>query len=288
MTHNIDKSYICYFPTLTVLIDDNKEFLDSIVLNLDVNQQSYKSFSNARSAINFIKSNYLSSQWFQTYINILEEEKTDCKLVEFNIHDLHQQMYNKYRFNIITTVIADYDMPEINGLDLFLELKQLNLHKVILTGAADERLAVNAFNNKLIDGFISKGSNLVYKELFKSIKLGQNNYFDRISKNILESYSNDITHSIRNNKDYIALFNSIIKDNHIVEYYMIEEDAKYLLIDRMGQLSIFFIYPEDQLQSFYQLAEEDNCDSELLLQLKDYKKMVCIDKLHSPLLTVTS
>ena len=60
--NNINQPHICYFPTLTIFIDDKQEFLDSITLKLDKKSQSYKFFANARQAIEYIKTNY--KNWY--------------------------------------------------------------------------------------------------------------------------------------------------------------------------------------------------------------------------------
>ena len=75
----------------------------------------------------FIKDNYHKSKWFLKYIQNIEEAEQDRKLVEFNLKDLYKQVYDQKRFDIITTVISDYDMPEITGLEMFSDLHDAQL-----------------------------------------------------------------------------------------------------------------------------------------------------------------
>ena len=67
-------------------------------IDLDTNKQSYRYFTNARQAIEFIIDNYNKSQWFLTYIKDIEEESQNCKLVGIDIGNLYRQIYNKNRF----------------------------------------------------------------------------------------------------------------------------------------------------------------------------------------------
>ena len=180
--------HACYFPTLTIFIDDKQEFLDSLLFRLRSPFHYYKFFSNPEEAVYYIKNNYQKANWFFNYIASLEEEKNNQKLIEINLSDLHKHVHNEERFDIITSVLIDYDMPEWTGLDVARELNGLNLRRILLTGAADEKLAVNAFNMNLIDGFIPKSSDNIYEEIEQKINEGKNFYFSELSKKILPSY----------------------------------------------------------------------------------------------------
>ena len=272
--NNISQPHICFFPTLTVLIDDKQEFLDSITLKLDNQSQSYKLFTNARQAIEYIKTNYKKSQWFYNHIKSLEEEKQDHKVIELNIHDIYKQIYNKDRFDIITSVIIDYDMPKINGLDVAKELHDLNLSKIFLTGTADEKLAVGAFNNKLIDGFIAKSSEIIYQEIDNRIKEGANLYFKEVSKSV-SPYAIGENNIIISNPQFIELFNTLISEKNIVEYYMTESNLSYLFLNKYGRGDMLFLFPNDHLDLMYQMAKEENVAKPILTQLKSKEKMLC-------------
>ena len=46
--------------------------------------------------------------------------------------------------DMISTVIVDYDMPSQNGIDFCRQLSDLPIKKVMLTGRADYKLAVDS------------------------------------------------------------------------------------------------------------------------------------------------
>jgi CheY-like chemotaxis protein len=276
---------ICSFPTLTVVVDDNKRFLNSIALNLDTNRQSYKYFSNARQALEFIISNYHKSQWFLKNIQDLEEEKQNCKLVEINLGSLYQQIYNKNRFEIITNIIADYDMPEINGLQMYEEIQDLDVYKVLLTGTATEKLAVQAFNDKKINSFIPKSHSNIYDEIHKSILFASNNYFTNITNKLLVHNTQNPNNYPRNNKELQQVLFDIMNDNNIVEYYMTELESSYLLVDKTGNTNMFFVYPESELDAFYNIAKEEDLSEECLNKLAKHQTMLCYYNLQGNNLT---
>jgi CheY-like chemotaxis protein len=60
------------------------------------------------------------------------------------------------RFELATVLVVDFQMPAMNGLTVLDQLKNWPGKRVMLTGQADEQLAVDAFNRGLIDHFIPK------------------------------------------------------------------------------------------------------------------------------------
>ena len=62
------------------------------------------------------------------------------------------------RFALAQVAVVDYAMPAMSGLRMLGELTQWPGSRILLTGRADEQLAVSAFNRGLINQFIPKQS----------------------------------------------------------------------------------------------------------------------------------
>lgn len=60
------------------------------------------------------------------------------------------------RYALVKTCVVDYAMPGTNGLQVLDALQDWPGSRVLLTGQADEQVAINAFNNGLIDQFVPK------------------------------------------------------------------------------------------------------------------------------------
>lgn len=78
------------------------------------------------------------------------------------------------RHHLAKTSVVDYAMPGTNGLEVLNTLLDWPGTRVLLTGQADEQVAVQAFNNGLIDQYISKQAPDITRHLLGVIrKLGQ-------------------------------------------------------------------------------------------------------------------
>src|SRR4051812_28713831 len=145
-------------PSLTVLVDDSDTFLRSLSFQLDPALASM-SFHDARCALDWLllfghrtgrKNDRLAAS-FDTYPRSQEQ----CN-VAFDIAHIHRIGFEPQRFMTPSVVVVDYSMPQMNGVDFCQALSGLSCKKILFTGAADEKIAVDAFNRGLIHRYIRK------------------------------------------------------------------------------------------------------------------------------------
>ena len=137
-------------PTLTVLIDDSDSFLKSLAFQLDP-ALARKTFHDTSTAL----------RWLQQ-----TNQREDMPLhVNFDLQNLAPHDYNvavdleriwrisgqAQRFAVPSVLVVDYSMPQMNGLEFCQAVRDLPCKKILFTGAADEKVAVTAFNRGLID-----------------------------------------------------------------------------------------------------------------------------------------
>ncbi|HQT26105.1 MAG TPA: response regulator, partial [Burkholderiales bacterium] len=139
-----------------MLIDDSRTFLDSLAFQLNP-QIVYKVFHDSRSAMDWLRAQPYSAMSDPIYA------RSDEQANFFEWHSTHVDLsriyhisLNRQRFDMPSVLIIDYAMPQMNGLELCEAVRGLPCKKILLTGQADEKLAVDAFNRKLIDRFIKK------------------------------------------------------------------------------------------------------------------------------------
>ena len=74
------------------------------------------------------------------------------------------------RYALSRVCVVDFSMPGMDGLQALAELADWPGSRVLLTGQADEQVAVRAFNRGLIDQFIPKQSQDISRRLIEAVE----------------------------------------------------------------------------------------------------------------------
>ena len=107
---------VFWFPTKTFLIDDDGIYLENITfaLNDTLNVQSFHSVDEALNELSTAK--FIDTD--QT-IEMTDLTHFDRSYLVWEEENIVKTLFDPYRFNRITTIICDYSMPEMNGLEFF-------------------------------------------------------------------------------------------------------------------------------------------------------------------------
>lgn len=151
----------CNFPTTVLLVDDNPGFLHNLTAWLE---QTFicKSLTNPVAALTFLMENASrhSGSYLETMLKVvtptIETDDDRADTLSLKLEYIANKIYDKKRFEAISCVVIDYSMPKLNGAELLTCIQELPIYKIMLTGEADEALAVDLFNQKIIDHFIVK------------------------------------------------------------------------------------------------------------------------------------
>jgi len=262
---------ICYYPTSLILVDDNKKFLQS--LRLGLSDYSCYFYENPKEALDFLNNSYK----FEPFINrsLLSEEDNHLEqpIVGLNIKKIHHEIYNSNRYQEISVLLADYSMPYINGTEFCKEIQSKYLQKVMLTGEASNELAIVAFNGGVIDKFILKSSMGFLNVIMNNIQELQENYFITLTDIALSKTNNNNILSTIEDPVFIDLFNIICKKNQIVEYYLLDEQGSYLLLDKNKKIKWFIVKKESEMQNLINFAAFEEAPAPILNALQNREKL---------------
>jgi CheY-like chemotaxis protein len=263
----------CNFPTTVLVLDDDEDFLESIQ---GVLSEKYKCIctSDAQRAREILINNrgWTESSLKKGITRTFSGEDLSLFSVSMNFPQFKDQIYDLNRFKHITVVVVDYDMPEKNGLEFIRHIEDSQLKIIMLTGKAEQRTVIKAFNEREIHRYVSKGDPDYLHTLLQYIKELQDEFFFDFSKSILESLKETET-KIFDKKEFVELFHQTLRENEIAEYYLLEESGSFLLIDATGknQFSLI-IKSETDMQHLYELARSDSdTPAYVIKQLKDRK-----------------
>lgn len=247
------KSIPCYYhPTTPVFIDDDPHFLAPLVSELK-DRWVCKTFIQPQVALTWLQKMHQAKPRIHSYLNVLEDEPPEHRCTDLDIQAISEQLYNPERFTTTAVLTVDYTMPQLNGLALCKELVNTPYKKILLTGAADEKIAVSAFNQGLIQGYLHKDNPLLETELANMIKDLEYAYFVDRSKVVIENMaiSSPIWgRSLFNSSTFADIFYPFYEQQKPVEYYLSALTGSFLLVNTQGQLSELTIVDEGIMKMF--------------------------------------
>ncbi|GAB1256567.1 hypothetical protein NBRC116494_10690 [Aurantivibrio plasticivorans] len=219
-----------HYPTTNLYIDDSDDFLFSVALGVD--RLPYRSFTQpdegrlyADKSSHLYEANYLQLQAPEPNQSLSTVQRLEL------IGKLRRQ--NLQRYSEPAVMIIDYSMPSINGLDLCSQMHNPNIKKVLLTGVADEKIAVDALNIQLIDSYVNKNEASLARRLRLVINQLEKRYFQDIlgwAKN--SEVRNQYLYAF--DSHFADYFEEICEKHSIIEHYPVDEGSALLLFDRYG------------------------------------------------------
>lgn len=241
------QTLICNFPTTVIFVDDDSKYLKLLLLDLDTSHATFQPYGSSLQAAKYLKeykSNPFTTRCLSTQGN---GDPDQCK-VKLNLKAIHEEIYNPDRFHEISVVVVDYDMPGLNGLELCEQLKGRPFKRILLSGVADERIAVQAFNKGLIHQFVRKDAPNFAEEINRVIREAQESYFADLSTEIINYIIRhpSYTHSYLEDPAFNTFLNNICKTHHITEYYLTDAQGSFLLLDKNGKPSCLTITEDKQ------------------------------------------
>lgn len=266
--NNISVGHPFYFPTQVVMLDDDPDFLEGISLMLNKNL-SFKLFQSANTALKYVNQAHQHVNFLQRcYTNYKTGPLESDSLSHIDIAKIHLEVLNGFRFQTCSTVVVDYSMPEMNGLEFLMAMKNPFIRKVLLTGQADMELAIKAFNQQLIDQFIDKHDPRLKQKLNATIASFQEQYFRSSYKLITDPIIANNHDAFLVNRDFQQFFEDLRKQLGCVEYYMLDvPHSGFLMVDAQGKRQCLLIYTQEALKEHHQLLQQLKAPPELVQQV---------------------
>jgi CheY-like chemotaxis protein len=272
------KVSICSHPTTVKLVDDNETQLKHLSLHLAGQWKiACHIYSDPKKALNFLTNEYKADPFINRCLVNRETIEFERLAIDFNIKAIEQEIYNPKRFNEMAVLVVDYAMPGINGVELCRALRKQSPHLkiIMLTGEAGKDLAVQTFNEGVIDKFIMKSTPDLLEVLAKNILELQQNYFLNLSEIALNKLagSSEAKLACLEDNAFAELFKRICDAHRIVEYYLVDNQGSFLLLDAQAKPSWLAMANEELMLTYANLAEEDNAPASIVSGLKNRQMM---------------
>ena len=275
----------CYHPTTPLLVDDEQAYLDSLVSRLENIPPPYE-YNDSSQALDFLTQTYQpsvdTSSWASNlnHAYTLDEihlDEHEHSLVDIDVSIIHEQLFNPTRFKEIAVVIADYEMPALNGLEFFEKIGDKPFQKLLLTGHASHAMGIQAFNKGIIDKFINKST--IHDEfdftttINAAFQEAEKGYFQKLSDNIYQHLAKS-PRSALDEPFFLDFFNQTVEKNKIIEYYLVSDTGCFLMLDADGNKSWLLAKSEDDMRYFQNTAVEHHAPITVTDPLKKREKIL--------------
>lgn len=261
---------IYYHPSLTVLVDDSPSFLQSLAFQLDTSLPR-KAFHDAQAALEWIRQRCLDArqpqrvfpQRVDTYPGSPQQHA-----IAFELDQIHQISFHSHRFMTPSVLIVDYSMPQMNGIQFCEALHGLPLKIILLTGIADENIAVAAFNRGLIHRYIRKSDDDALERLGTDILALQQNYFMAQSES-MAAFLALCDYDFVTDPAIAKLLQEINQQYQTVEYYLFPRPAGILLYDMDARARLLIVETEQSMDAHYEMARDNDAPISLMTALEE-------------------
>jgi CheY-like chemotaxis protein len=248
---------IFYYPSTVAWLDDDETIICAIKELFEKNKLI--TFTKPLDCLNYFNK-YESPLKKTTFLKGLigddYYETVNHSPVDLNVPDLHKIHSYPERHKEITVLLVDYNMPEINGIELCKQLKSQPVKKILLTGQASLQEAVSAFNENLIDRFIRKDSLTLAQDILNYVDELEKEYFRENTRGMLDHLETENRLPL-SDPAYIKFFNEICADQNIKEYLLMDKHGSMILIDGNNRRINLVIHTDRTLDSFtHQYTDE--------------------------------
>ena len=260
-----------YHPTTICFVDDNHAYIDSLIANAP-SDWSILTFTSPEEALQVINQPEALEPLAERCFSI---DTTDPlhPVVRLHVNALEQEIKSVQRYSRISAVLIDYAMPTMDGLEFCAQIVDKNIRRGLLTGVADERAAVAAFNRGLINRYIPKQDIDSAAKITPHVQRMQRDYFAKLTERITSSLTLHPPAMLAE-PELRTVFDKLLRQQKIVEYYLAYDPDGYLLMRADGTLLRLIIIDAAQLYEQLNLAEQYGAPKRLLRRLRQGKSIL--------------
>ena len=180
------------------------------------------------------------------------------------------------RFTLAQVCVVDYSMPAMSGLKVLDELTPWSGSRILLTGRADEQLAVSAFNRGLIQQFIPKQSTEIRQCLTEAIQSLLHKPSLRHEQNWRATLSMQ-QNTFLTDPAIAAELEKLARTQGWVEHVVIGAPFGVLALDGAAQAMWLQLEPVDRLSELAEMAESQGWDTITVQQVRTGKKLIDLE-----------
>ncbi|MFM0363333.1 response regulator [Paraburkholderia sediminicola] len=248
-----------FYPTSVVFVDDSDSYLDALRRFFpDISTNLF--FTRPQTALAFIRKHARENSLVFAPASAGLSEIGLERFVETSAE--RDVLARNTRFSEVAAVVVDYDMPGLSGVEFLSSISNLRCAKVLLTGVADETVAVKAFNAGIVDLYLRKTDADSANRLVHFLKDARNTHCSEAGW--LGLGENGMTYCDPRTRKVIDV---VVAAENIVEYYWRPEQNAILMFDRAGNPSVFLAWAENDWIAQAEIVADESGPADLLRRM---------------------
>jgi CheY-like chemotaxis protein len=248
-----------FYPASVVFVDDNDSYLDAL-RRFFPDTATNLFFTRPQTALPYIRQHARENSLELAPAAVCLSEPGVERFVETSAG--RDVVARPSRFQEVAAVVVDYDMPGMSGVEFLASIADLRCAKVLLTGVANETVAVKAFNAGIVDLYLRKTEPDSANRLVHFLNDAKNRHCSE--SGWLALGDNGLTYCDPRTRKVI---DAVVAAQGIVEYYWRPEQNAILMFDRDGKPSVFVAWAENDWISQGEIVADEGGPAELLRQL---------------------
>jgi CheY-like chemotaxis protein len=251
-----------FYPVSAVFLDDSPDFLHAL-RGIFPDEHLNRFFTRPREALRFITSRYqgiVPSRLSGADYSEFEKKGGSALGRDVLIDDA--------RFEEVAAVVVDYEMPGVDGIEFLASIRDVKCAKILLTGAAGETEAVDAFNAGLIDFYLKKTDAGMTRKLVSALAEARTRHCAQrgyISvHDVGSTYCDPRT---------LKAMSEIVARERIAEYYWRPEQDAVLMFDADGDPGIFLAWADCDWRFQCGVLTDEGGAPELLREMEARRTM---------------
>lgn len=265
-------------PALTVLIDGGAAFLGRLARQLDPGLAS-KTFHDSAQALCWLRDEHAAREAaagtdagaLAAHVDT-HAAAPERRHAAIDVRQIHRVSHDARRFLTPAVLVVDQAMPPMDGLAFCRAVRHLPCKKILFGEGADERIAVDAFNQGLIDRFIRKGDGDALERLEHEILALRQAYF---AERAAAQRALLLLHDYRFLDDpaFAAVVRELSARHDFVEHYVFAAPGGILFFDSHGRAQLMAVETEAGLRAHFEVARDNGAPPSLLEALAERRVM---------------
>lgn len=184
-------------------------------------------------------------------------------------------LLDKNRFAELSVVVCDYAMPGINGIEVLEKVDDPSVAKILLTGVADEQVALDAFNSGVIDRFVMKNDPRAWElvtEYAEELELGRQSQLQATNIEVLRTDHPQVFA----NPAFSRFFIELREKMDCVEYYFSFDPCGFYCVNRRGMPFLLVTIERDGFESKLDELQAIDSPPEIIRDLANRERIHCL------------